>query len=323
MRLSNGVAIALRISVPPGFPQVGDRLQPHVELKCLLSAGQCITATWPTLGPGMAMPVSVFCQQLTAPFCMQEKPVLSVASPVRHPWVDAIGRLSFPTLDRWSGSTMRLAAVVSEAMQGLASGTGSGQAGQPGEQCCSCVMLTEYSQCSAVERGWVEHRLPAGLAAGSASGHCCLKPTAHAQCWPAVAPSTLSFSHAGPPQQPGRPQQPGGAPQQQPGSGPPPPAAVPQRPRLPPLRTEFPELEHFSNADLLQALTNEEVYAEVLKRALATPAASSDGQQASEVGGQVGKLRLCRASLWDGRIAKESVELLGATETQAYTAPHH
>ena len=48
-----------------------------------------------------------------------ERPALSITSPVRHPWVDSIGRLSFPMLDRWGGSNVRLAAVVAEAFKGL------------------------------------------------------------------------------------------------------------------------------------------------------------------------------------------------------------
>lgn len=42
-----------------------------------------------------------------------------MTSPIQHPWVDSIGRLSFPSLSRWVGSNLRLAAVVSEAIQHL------------------------------------------------------------------------------------------------------------------------------------------------------------------------------------------------------------
>lgn len=69
LQLSTGAAVALRITIPSGFPQ--------------------------------------------------ERPVLSVTSPIQHPWVDSIGRLSFPSLSRWVGSNLRLAAVVSEAIQHL------------------------------------------------------------------------------------------------------------------------------------------------------------------------------------------------------------
>jgi ESCRT-I complex subunit VPS37 len=48
-----------------------------------------------------------------------DRPALSITSPVRHPWVDGIGRLSFPLLDRWGAPTVRLAAVVADAFKGL------------------------------------------------------------------------------------------------------------------------------------------------------------------------------------------------------------
>ena len=48
-----------------------------------------------------------------------DRPALSITSPVRHPWVDAIGRLAFPLLDRWGAPNVRLAAVVADAFKGL------------------------------------------------------------------------------------------------------------------------------------------------------------------------------------------------------------
>lgn len=48
-----------------------------------------------------------------------DRPALSITSPVRHPWVDSIGRLSFPLLDRWGAPAVRLAAVVADAFKGL------------------------------------------------------------------------------------------------------------------------------------------------------------------------------------------------------------
>ncbi len=48
-----------------------------------------------------------------------ERPALSITSPVRHPWVDSIGRLSFPLLDRWGPPSTRLATVVADAFKGL------------------------------------------------------------------------------------------------------------------------------------------------------------------------------------------------------------
>ena len=48
-----------------------------------------------------------------------DRPALSITSPVRHPWVDAVGRLSFPLLERWGAPNVRLAAVVADAFKGL------------------------------------------------------------------------------------------------------------------------------------------------------------------------------------------------------------
>lgn len=48
-----------------------------------------------------------------------DRPALSITSPVRHPWVDAVGRLNFPLLERWGAPNVRLAAVVADAFKGL------------------------------------------------------------------------------------------------------------------------------------------------------------------------------------------------------------
>ncbi|CAK0784324.1 hypothetical protein CVIRNUC_007528 [Coccomyxa viridis] len=47
------------------------------------------------------------------------RPGLSVTHPVRHPWVDSAGRLSFPALDRWAPGQSSLALVASEAASSL------------------------------------------------------------------------------------------------------------------------------------------------------------------------------------------------------------
>ncbi|BDA45046.1 probable vacuolar protein sorting-associated protein 37A at C-terminar half [Coccomyxa sp. Obi] len=49
----------------------------------------------------------------------QGRPALSVTHPIRHPWVDSAGRLSFPALDGWAPGRSRLAAVVAEASTNL------------------------------------------------------------------------------------------------------------------------------------------------------------------------------------------------------------
>ncbi|EIE21111.1 hypothetical protein COCSUDRAFT_67088 [Coccomyxa subellipsoidea C-169] len=47
------------------------------------------------------------------------RPALSVTHPIRHPWVDSAGRLSFPALDGWAPGRSRIAAVVAEASTSL------------------------------------------------------------------------------------------------------------------------------------------------------------------------------------------------------------
>lgn len=49
----------------------------------------------------------------------QGRPALSVTHPIRHPWVDSAGRLSFPALDGWASGRSRIAAVVAEASTSL------------------------------------------------------------------------------------------------------------------------------------------------------------------------------------------------------------
>lgn len=49
----------------------------------------------------------------------QSLPGLSVTHPIRHPWVDAAGRLAFPSLQHWVPSQSSLAAVVAEALSEL------------------------------------------------------------------------------------------------------------------------------------------------------------------------------------------------------------
>ena len=54
-----------------------------------------------------------------------------VTQPLRHPWVDTAGRLSWPALDAWSPARSRLADLVGNAVSGLsghAARTGNGPA---------------------------------------------------------------------------------------------------------------------------------------------------------------------------------------------------
>jgi ubiquitin-protein ligase len=62
------------------------------------------------------------------------KPVLLLTQPLRHPLVNAEGRMSFPSLDAWTPGRSRLAAVVADATKALwgeLSGSPSPQ--RPGE----------------------------------------------------------------------------------------------------------------------------------------------------------------------------------------------
>ena len=45
--------------------------------------------------------------------------MLAVTHPIRHPWVDTAGRLSFPSLLHWVPSQSSLVAVVAEALSEL------------------------------------------------------------------------------------------------------------------------------------------------------------------------------------------------------------
>ena len=49
----------------------------------------------------------------------QGGPGLAVTHPIRHPWVDTAGRLSFPSLLHWVPSQSSLVAVVAEALSEL------------------------------------------------------------------------------------------------------------------------------------------------------------------------------------------------------------
>ncbi len=58
-----------------------------------------------------------------------------MTQPLRHPWVDAAGRLSWPALDAWSGGRSRLAALVAEATSSLSGqpARAPGSSDRPGE----------------------------------------------------------------------------------------------------------------------------------------------------------------------------------------------
>jgi hypothetical protein len=61
----------------------------------------------------------------------QGGPGLAVTHPIRHPWVDAAGRLSFPSLLHWAPSQSSLVAVVAEALSELSGLQHAGSQSQP------------------------------------------------------------------------------------------------------------------------------------------------------------------------------------------------
>ena len=77
---------------------------------------------------------------------MQGGPGLAVTHPIRHPWVDAAGRLSFPSLLHWVPSQSSLVAVVAEALSELSglqhAGAQSPQPSSSGEFTGICADLS-------------------------------------------------------------------------------------------------------------------------------------------------------------------------------------
>lgn len=66
------------------------------------------------------------------------RPGLAVTQPLRHPWVNMEGRMSFPSLDAWTPGRSRLAAVVADAQKGLWGEPGSSTSpNRPGEPMAS------------------------------------------------------------------------------------------------------------------------------------------------------------------------------------------
>eukprot|EP00884_Botryococcus_braunii_P002496 jgi/Botrbrau1/12247/Bobra.0361s0010.1 len=70
-------------------------------------------------------------QIMLPPNFPQGPPLLSLTNPLRHPWMQANGRLSFRNLDQWSYPRSRLANVVQEVFAGL-SGQRQSQTPPPG-----------------------------------------------------------------------------------------------------------------------------------------------------------------------------------------------
>lgn len=83
---------------------------------------------------------------------LQGGPGLAVTHPLRHPWVDAAGRLSFPSLLHWVPSQSSLVAVVAEALSEL---TGLQHAGPQSPQPSSSGEIIGI--CSDLSTTWHIH----------------------------------------------------------------------------------------------------------------------------------------------------------------------
>ncbi len=106
MRLRDGRHTRLRISLPPGFPEVSS------AAVVLYMFWRCSTRLWPTVS---AFPIA------------QARPGLSVTHPIRHPAVDPSGRVSSQGLQQWTPQSS-LAAVVVETISLLTGAAPPGQA---------------------------------------------------------------------------------------------------------------------------------------------------------------------------------------------------
>ena len=126
-----------------------------------------------------------------------DRPALSITSPVRHPWVDSIGRLSFPLLDRWGAPSVRLAAVVADAFKGLGGAPAplpshgqapaAGAAGRPQQQQAGAApppSLQQHAAGTSSEAG------------GSAVGHLPAAPAIPTTFPEVEGMSTEQLSHA-------------------------------------------------------------------------------------------------------------------------------
>ena len=69
-----------------------------------------------------------------------------MTQPLRHPWVDTAGRLSWPALDAWSSNRSRLAALVAEATSSL---SGQPARSTPDNAASSSPMQEELAAMSA------------------------------------------------------------------------------------------------------------------------------------------------------------------------------
>lgn len=169
-----------------------------------------------------------------------ERPALSITSPVRHPWVDSIGRLSFPLLDRWGGPGIRLASVVADAFKGL-----GGQPALPPSKAGAAAQ----QQAAAAQQQAQQPGRPGAQATAAAAQHPPPGPQA----------SLGRLSAAGP--------GPGSLPA---GSGPSSLAASgsgPGREPLPTIPSSFSEVSALSDEELTSALSDREAYQRLVQAA--------------------------------------------------------
>lgn len=134
LELRDGKATALRISLPPHFPQVRRVCEgrwPAAAHAWLGTNGRC----W---RPAALVPHNARAARPARPRA-QERPSLSVLLPVVHPSVDTTGRLHTPGLSSWTYGQSQLADAVAEAVATLTSAVvdarqpGAAGAGRGGE----------------------------------------------------------------------------------------------------------------------------------------------------------------------------------------------
>ncbi len=166
LRLRDGRQTALRISLPPNFPQVS------------------VMSGWPrqtdavVASNGDTMETSHVVKALhyLRNAVMQHRPGLSVTHPIRHAWVDTAGRLAFPSVLHWVPSQSTLSAVVSEALAEL-TGSQPASAQSPGHHGSGKYCLTLACGCQVAS---MEGVLPTTLETTDASAAFAVRSDARA-----------------------------------------------------------------------------------------------------------------------------------------------
>ncbi|KAL4458438.1 hypothetical protein ABPG75_013303 [Micractinium tetrahymenae] len=172
-----------------------------------------------------------------------ERPALSITSPVRHPWVDSIGRLSFPLLDRWAAPSIRLATVVADAFKGLG--------GQPALAPSKAGAAAQQQAAAAQQQAQQPGRPGAQQHVAAAAA------AQHPPPGPQSSLGRLSAAGSGPASL-------------APGSGPPslmPAGSAPGREQPPAIPTTFPEVAAMSNEELSRALSEPGAYQRLVQAA--------------------------------------------------------